>query len=99
MAEARRAISGAQRFTVLDGDASRDGRERSDREAVIEALDDIASDTRTAWGYSSRIDQNTLTMVDQLAGIENRVVAFRFGLTFVGMCQILLLALILWRVW
>lgn len=99
MAEARRVYSGTQRFTVFDGDSARDERQRLHRETVIETLDDIASDTRTAWSYSARIDQNTLTMVDQLAGIENRVLNFRFGLAFVGVCQILLLALILWRVW
>jgi hypothetical protein len=72
---------------------------RAEREAMLGALDDIAEEARVAADCADRVDQNTLALVDQLSGIEHRFTALRLGATMFAVGQVVLLALILWRVW
>jgi len=99
MAGARGAFDGLKRFAVIEQAPPPVDAARADRLAVIDALDDLAEETRAAADCAERAEDNTLTMSDQLACIEDRVAAMRLGATMFAMGQTLILVLILWRVW
>ena len=93
------AFDGLRRFAVVERTPPPADPAGADRLAVIDALDDLAEDTRAAADSAGRAEDNTLAMSDQLAGIEDRVAAMRLGGTMFAVGQTLILVLILWRVW
>jgi hypothetical protein len=99
MAEAQGAFDGLRRFAVIERTPPPVDPGRADHLEVIDALDDLAEDTRAAADSAERAEDNTLAMSDQLAGIEDRVAAMRLGGTMFAVGQMLILVLILWRVW
>jgi hypothetical protein len=91
----------AERDTMFGARAERDTMvgARAEREAMLGALDDIAEEARAVADFADRVDQNTMAMADQLSNIEHRFTALRLGATMFAVGQVVLLALILWRVW